>query len=102
MRSSEKPKHFVAEDELGLVGIDVRDGMPRTLVENKPAGDDGVNVRIPIERRSKGLDDSHHAWTSVGLLDDGGHHLADGFVGESCELSQKLSMVEEVRPEHFG
>jgi len=46
---AEEPKHLVTEHELGLVGIDVRDGMPRTLVENKPAGDDGVNVRISCE-----------------------------------------------------
>ena len=32
----------------------------------------------------------------------GGHHLADGFVGESSELPKKLSVVEEVEPEHLG
>src|SRR3990172_12333474 len=87
MRSSEKPKHFVAEDELGLVGIDVRDGMPRSVVQKKPAGDDGVNVRVPLQRRAESLDDGNHAWACLGLLHGASHHLANGFVGESSELS---------------
>lgn len=82
----------MTQDELGLMGIDVGDGMPRTVVEENPAGDDGVNVRIPLQRRPEGLDDGDHAGASVGLIDGSGHHLADGFVGESCELSQELSM----------
>ena len=44
----------------------------------------------------------HLTGPSVWLLDGGGHHLADGFVGESSELPKKLSVVEEVEPEHLG
>lgn len=43
---AEEPEHLLTEDEFGLMGIDVGDGMPRSVVEENPAGDDGVNVRI--------------------------------------------------------
>ena len=99
---SEKAQHLVAEDELGPMGIDVGDGMPRTIIEENPAGDDGMDVGVPLQRGSEALDDSDHAGPSVGLLDGGGHHLPDGFVGESSELPKKLSVVEEVEPEHLG
>ena len=66
--------------------------MPRTVVEKEPAGDDGVNVRVPLQRRAESLDDGNHAWASQRLVDVGDHHLANGFVGESRELSEKLSM----------
>ena len=51
-----------------------------------------MDVGVPLQRGTKGLDDGDHSGPSVGLLDGGGHHLAYGFVGESCELSEKLSM----------
>ncbi len=82
-RSRRRRSHLVTEDELGPMGSDVGDGMPRTIIEENPAGDDGMDVGVPLQRGSEALDDSHHAGPSVGLLDDGGHHLADGFVGES-------------------
>ena len=84
------------------MGIDVGDEMPRTIIEENPAGDDGMDVGVPLQRGSEALDDSDHAGPSVWLLDGGGHHLADGFVGESSELPKKLSVVEEVEPEHLG
>lgn len=80
---SEKAQHLVAEDELGPMGIDVGDGLPSSVKEENPAGDDGMDVGVPLERGSEALDDSDHAGPSVRLLDGGGHHLADGFVGES-------------------
>lgn len=92
----------MAEDELGLVGVDVRHGMPRSVLQENAARDDGMEMRIELERTSEGLDDSDHAGASVGLIDGGGHHLADGLVGESGELSEKLSMEEKIGPEHSG
>ena len=62
--------------------------MPRGVIEKNPASDDGVDVRIPLERRGKGLYDGNHTGPGIGLVDGSGHHLAHGFVGESCELSQ--------------
>ena len=99
---SEKAQHLVAEDELGRMGIDVGDGLPRAVTQEDTACDDGMDVGVPLERGSEALDDSDHAGPSVWLLDGGGHHLADGFVGESSELPEKLSVVEEVEPEHLG
>ena len=42
-----KSKHRMAKEELGLVGIDVRDGMPRTVPHEDTACDDGTHVRVP-------------------------------------------------------
>ena len=36
----------MAEDKLGFVCIDVRDGMPQSLREEDPAGNDGVDMGI--------------------------------------------------------
>src|SRR3990172_3385063 len=51
--------------------------------------------RVASKRRAKCLDDRDHARPGVVHVDvdGGGHHLVNGFVGESCELSQKLSMI---------
>ncbi len=75
---SEKSQDLVPEDELGLVGIDIRDGMPRAVIEEEPARDDGVNVRIPLQRRPEGLDDGDHAGSSLRFAGRCSHHLADG------------------------
>ena len=49
--------------------------------------DDSMNVRIPFQRRSKRLNDGDHSWPRVGLIRSCRHHLADGLVGESREIS---------------
>jgi hypothetical protein len=38
----------------------------------------------------------------MGSFDRFCHHLSDGFEGEPRELTEKLSMKQEVRPEHLG
>jgi len=44
-----------------------------------------------------GLDLDTRLPRSVTEENDGGrHHLVDGFVGESCQLSQKPSMIQKV------
>jgi hypothetical protein len=96
-----KSQDLVPEEELSAMGIDVGDGMPRAVIEKNPASDDGVDVGIPFERRGKGLYDGNHTGPGIGLVDGSGHHLADGFVGESCELSKELSMEKEVGAEHL-
>lgn len=48
---------------------------------------------------TRSLNDGHHARPRLWLVrlgDGGGHHLVDGFVGESCQLSHKLSMIQKV------
>lgn len=72
-----------------------------TVVEKDPAGDNSVNVRVPLQRRAESLDDGHHAGARLGLLQGACHHLADGFAGESCEPREKLSMKKEIGPQHF-
>ena len=51
-------------------------------VERQISGDDGMDMGVPLERRAECLDDCDHSRSGVGLVDGGGHHLADGFVGE--------------------
>ena len=38
----------------------------------------------------------------IGLVDSGGHHLADGVVGESRHVAEELPVVQEGGPEHLG
>lgn len=45
---SKKSKQLVAEKKLGLVGIEIGDGLPRAVTEEDPASDDGMNVWVPI------------------------------------------------------
>ena len=77
-----------------IVDLDKINGSPRhgRIISPRGRPDSGV----PLQRRAEGLDDRHHAWKSVGLLEGGDHHLADGFVGEWCELSRELSMKKEI------
>ena len=82
----------MSKEELGFVGVDIRNGLPGSVIQENPAGDDGMDVKIPSKRGSKGLYHGDHSGLRVGLVDGGGHHLPDGSVGESGELSQKLSM----------
>ena len=83
------------------MGVHIGDRLPRPVVEENPASDDGMNVRVPLEGGTEGLNSRHHAGASDGLVDGGDHHLANGFVGEPCELSQELSMEQKVGPEHL-
>ncbi len=96
------PQNLVAEDELGLMGVHIGDRLPRPVVEENPSSDECMNVRIPLEGGTEGLNDGHHAGASRGLVRGGDHHLANGFVGEPGELSQELSMEQELGPEHLG
>ena len=77
----------MTKDELGFVGVDIGDGMPLPVREEDPTSDDSMNVRIPFQRRSKRPDDGDHSWPRVGLIRSCRHHLADGLVGESREIS---------------
>ena len=43
-------QHFVTEDKLGLMGIDVGNGLPRTVIEENAASDDGVDVRVHLNK----------------------------------------------------
>ena len=43
---SKKCQNLVPEDELGLIGVDVRDGMPRLVREEDAASDQGVNANL--------------------------------------------------------
>ncbi len=38
----------------------------------------------------------------MGLAGGGGHHLADGLVGEPCQISEQLAVIEKIGPEHLG
>jgi hypothetical protein len=99
---TKKSENLVAEEELGVMGVDVRDGMPRAVLEENPSGHDGMNVRIPLQRGPKGLEDGDHSGPGLGLFDRCDHHLVNGFESEPGELRKELSMVEEVGPEHLG
>jgi hypothetical protein len=84
---SEQSEELMTKGQLGFVGIDIGDGMPLPVREEDPTSDDSMNVRIPFQRRSKRLNDGDHSWPGVGLIRSCRHHLADGLVGESCEIS---------------
>ncbi len=43
---SEKTEKLMAKGKFGFVGIDVRDGMPLSVREEEPTGDDGMDMRI--------------------------------------------------------
>jgi len=85
-----------------LSGLDLDTRLPRSTTEENAASDGGMDVGVPSKRRPEGLNDGHHAGARVGLVDGGRHHLVDGFVGESCQLSQKRSMIQKVGSKHFG
>ena len=97
-----KSKHLLAKEELGRVRIDVGDRMPRTVPPEDTACDDGMDVRVPLQRRGESLDDGDHPRPGVGLVEGGRHHLADGLVGDARERSEELSVVEEIGSEHLG
>jgi hypothetical protein len=63
---SKKSENLVPEEELGVMGVEVRDGTPRAVLEENPAGDDGMNMWIPLQRGPKGLDDGDHAGRASG------------------------------------
>jgi hypothetical protein len=59
--------------------------MPRPVIEENSAGDDGMNVRVPLEGGTEGLDDGDHARPGIGWFDRHGHHHPDDVVGEPGE-----------------
>jgi hypothetical protein len=65
---SKKFQDLVPEDELGLTGVHIRDRLPRPVVEENPESDDGMNVRVPLEGGTEGLNHGHHAGTSRELI----------------------------------
>ena len=75
---SKQSQNLMTKDQLGFVGVDIGDGEPLPVREENPAGNDGVDVGIPFQRRSKCLDDSDHTWPGVGLLDGASHHRFSG------------------------
>jgi hypothetical protein len=46
---SKKCEDLVAEEELGLVGVDEGNGKPGSVREEEAASDDGVDVRVPLQ-----------------------------------------------------
>ena len=59
------------EDELGLEGIDIGDGTPRAVIEEDTSSDDGLKVRVPLQRGAEGLDDGDHAGPGIGFVHKG-------------------------------
>jgi hypothetical protein len=47
---SKNSQDLLPEDKLGFVRVDTGDGMPRAILEEDAARDDGMNVRVPLQR----------------------------------------------------
>jgi len=47
---SEKSEELVTEQELGLMGIDIGNGNPLAVGFENTSGDDGMDVRVPLQR----------------------------------------------------
>ncbi len=61
-----------------------------------------VQMRVPNQIVGEGLYGDDHADANVVVIDSSGHELVDGFVAGAGELSEELSVEEEVAAEHFG
>ncbi len=48
---SEQSQKLMTKGQLGFVGVDIRDGKPLPVREENPAGNDGVDVGIPLTAR---------------------------------------------------
>ncbi|HXV63453.1 MAG TPA: hypothetical protein VEK15_22320 [Vicinamibacteria bacterium] len=50
---SKKSQNLVPEEKLGLMRVHIGNRLPQSLVEENPASDEGMNVRVPLEGESK-------------------------------------------------
>ena len=55
-----------------------------------------------LQDRAKGLRDTDDAGPSAVVACGFAHQLVDGFIGEPCELAEKLTMSHEEGPQHLG
>ena len=55
-----------------------------------------------IDSIAEALDDRHHAWAEIRLLDRRRHQVADGLPGEAGEVTAQGAHLEEQWPEHLG
>ncbi|MDP9360108.1 MAG: hypothetical protein M3P29_01520 [Acidobacteriota bacterium] len=62
-RFAKQREHFVPEQQLGGFRVNPRDRNPLTALRPTTPADEGMNVRMEIDRRAKGLDHGHHAGT---------------------------------------
>ena len=61
-----------------------------------------VDVGMWIQQSSKGLRHGDDAGPSVLVIDGFAHQLVDGFIGETSEIGEKLSVPHEKDPHHLG
>jgi len=85
-RFAQQQEHLVPEKELGRVSLNPWDRNPSTTLRPTAPADDGMNVRMEVDRRAEGLDHRHHS--GADLLSGGGdHHLPHGLPGGATEVA---------------
>ena len=82
--------------------VNIWHGDPLTIGIPSAPGSEGMNMRIPSECLGKSLDNGDHSRSNILVFYRGDHKLFYGLVGCSAELSEKLAVVEEIGPQHFG
>lgn len=77
------------------VWIHLGDGDEAVVASPAAPGYDCVDVGVGIDAVAEGLDDGDHAGPQVGLLDRGGHELADFLPGEAGQHPAQLALPED-------
>jgi hypothetical protein len=94
----EEGEDLVGEELLRGVWIDVGEVDEAVVSGPSTPRDDGMNMGVGIDAVAEGLDDGDHAGLQVGLLDGGGHELADTVPGEAGQHPAQLAFAEEQGP----
>ena len=92
----------MAKQELRCLSINIWNGEPLTVGSPYAPGHEGMNMRIEKQGIGKGLNDRHHRWKHLVIFDRSSHELFYGIISGTTKLSEKLSMVEEIRPIILG
>ena len=83
--------------------VDIGHGQPFTTSIPTAARANCMNMWVESGGFPEGLDDADHAGTKALFLESrGAHELSNRLVSATGELTEKLTMVEKVDPEHLG
>ena len=92
----EQAKDFVSPELFGGLEAEVGHGEPLSLLIPNASRSKAVDVRMWIKESAKSLRHGDDAGPSVGVGGSFGHQLLDGFIGETREIGEKLSVPPEI------
>jgi len=92
----------VSPEFFGGMKIDVGYGSPVSVWVPDASRGKAMDMWVWVDETSKGLRHGDHTGPSLLVVDGFCHQLLEGLIGETGEVRKKLTVAQEITPEHLG